>query len=52
MMNKMEDFILLDQRATIKMIKNETHFSYGSIWKIIHEELQMSKILDYGFHDY
>lgn len=41
---KVENFILEDRRVTIQMIMRETGLSYGSVCKIIHEELHMSKV--------
>ncbi|XP_076069212.1 histone-lysine N-methyltransferase SETMAR-like [Oratosquilla oratoria] len=42
--NKVEDLILEDRRVTIHVIKHEPGLSYGSVWKIIHDELYMSKV--------
>lgn len=36
--------ILLDRRATIKMTMSEIHLSYGSVWKVIHEELHVKDV--------
>lgn len=45
---KVEDFITLDRRVTYRIILNETHLSYGSLPKIIHEEKwRMSKVSAY-----
>ncbi len=42
--NKVEDFILLDRRATIQIIMNKTDLSFDSMWKIIHEKLHTLKL--------
>ncbi|GFV42379.1 hypothetical protein TNCV_4311101 [Trichonephila clavipes] len=47
---KGEDFILLDQKATLqKTYKPFIHseLSYGSEWKVIDEELYMSQVSAY-----
>ncbi|XP_045106834.1 protein GVQW3-like [Portunus trituberculatus] len=41
---KVEDLILEDRRITIHVIMHETGLRYGSVWKIIHDELHMSKM--------
>ncbi|XP_076044837.1 histone-lysine N-methyltransferase SETMAR-like [Oratosquilla oratoria] len=41
---KVEYLILEDRRITIHVIMHETGLSYGSVWKIIHNELHMSKV--------
>ena len=41
---KVEDLILADRRVTIQTIIQETGLSSGSVRKIIHEELHMSKV--------
>ena len=43
-MKKVEDLILEDRRVTIHVIMHETGLSYGSVWKVIHDELHMSKV--------
>ncbi|XP_076029840.1 protein GVQW3-like [Oratosquilla oratoria] len=41
---KVKDLILEDRGVTIHVIMHETGLSYGSVWKIIHDELHMSKV--------
>ncbi|XP_076059485.1 protein GVQW3-like [Oratosquilla oratoria] len=41
---KVEDLILEDRRVTIHVIIHETGLSYGSVWEIIHGELDMSEV--------
>ena len=41
---KVEDLILADRRVTIQTIMRETGLSFGSVQKIIHEELHMTKV--------
>ncbi|XP_076059369.1 histone-lysine N-methyltransferase SETMAR-like [Oratosquilla oratoria] len=41
---KEEDLILEDRRVAIHVIMHETGLSYGSVWKIVHDELHMFKV--------
>ncbi|XP_076043703.1 histone-lysine N-methyltransferase SETMAR-like [Oratosquilla oratoria] len=41
---KVEDLILKDGQVTFHVIMHETELSYGSVWKIIYDELYMSKV--------
>jgi histone-lysine N-methyltransferase SETMAR len=41
---KVEDLILEDRRVSLHVIMRETGLSYGSVWKIVHDELHMSKV--------
>ncbi|XP_076037000.1 protein GVQW3-like [Oratosquilla oratoria] len=41
---KVEDLILEDRRVTIHVIIHESGLSYNTVWKIIHDELHMSKV--------
>lgn len=41
---KVEALVLEDRRITIEVVMNEVGLSYGSVWKIIHDQLHMSKV--------
>ena len=41
---KVEDLILADRRVTIQLTMQETRLRSGSVPKIIHEELHVSKV--------
>lgn len=43
MVEKVEAFILDDRRSTMEGVMVEVGLSYGSVWRVIHEELHMSK---------
>ena len=44
MVKKVEAVILDDRRSTMERVMAETGLSYGSAWRIIHEELHMNKV--------
>ena len=44
MVTKVEAVILDDRRSTLERVMAETGLSYGSAWRIIHEELHMNKV--------
>lgn len=44
MVTKVEAVILDDRRSTMERVMAETGLSYGSAWRIIHEELHMNKV--------
>ncbi|KAJ7316098.1 hypothetical protein JRQ81_002260 [Phrynocephalus forsythii] len=43
MVKKVEAVILDDRRLTMERVMAETGLSYGTAWRIIHEELHMNK---------
>ncbi|KAJ7332328.1 hypothetical protein JRQ81_014508 [Phrynocephalus forsythii] len=44
MVKKVEAVILDDRRSTMERVMAETGLSYGTAWRIIHEELHMNKV--------
>ncbi|KAJ7344987.1 hypothetical protein JRQ81_000937 [Phrynocephalus forsythii] len=44
MVKKVEAVILDDRRSTMERVMPETGLSYGTAWRIIHEELHMNKV--------
>ncbi|KAJ7341216.1 hypothetical protein JRQ81_005068 [Phrynocephalus forsythii] len=44
MLKKVEAAILDDRRSTMERVMAETGLSYGTAWRIIHEELHMNKV--------
>ena len=41
---KIKELVLSDRRMTIKELVNETSLSYGTVWTILHEHLNMTKV--------
>ncbi|KAJ7304959.1 hypothetical protein JRQ81_010669 [Phrynocephalus forsythii] len=44
MVKKVEAVIFDDRRSTMERVMAETGLSYGTAWRIIHEELHMNKV--------